>query len=69
MAQLNWPEGISYRVARGSQEVSGSYTAYGWERSQSAGEQMVTIKGNGDWTIWPRGRTGHTAMLSLLNRA
>ena len=62
VAQLNWPEGISYRVARGSQEVSGSYTAYGWERSQSAGEQMVTIKGNGDWTYlaaWKDGTYSH----------
>lgn len=50
VAQLNWPEGISYRMARGSQEVSGSYTAYGWEQSQSAGEQTVTIKGNGEQT-------------------
>lgn len=50
VAQLNWPEGISYRMARGSQEVSGSYTAYGWEQSQTAGEQTVTIKGNGNQT-------------------
>lgn len=54
VAQLNWPEGISYRVARGSQEVSGSYTAYGWERSQSAGEQMVTNQG--EWGLDLSGR-------------
>ena len=62
VAHLSLQEGISYRVARGSQEVSGSYTAYGWERSQSAGEQMVTIKGNGDWTYlaaWKDGTYSH----------
>ena len=70
MAQLNWPEGISYRAGPGSQEVSGSYTAYGWERSQSAGEQMVTIKGNGDWTYlaaWKDGTYSHA--LAFWNRA
>ncbi len=41
-------ESFCIRKGRGSEDVSGDYTAYGTVRERSVGEQRVTVKGEGD---------------------
>lgn len=49
LAEVVWQgadgQSITYRMAPGEQDVSGDFTAYGWEESLTAGSYTVTCKG------------------------
>lgn len=49
LAEVVWQgadsQSLTYRMAPGEQDVSGDFTAYGWEETLTAGSYTVTCKG------------------------
>lgn len=65
LAEVVWQgaggQSLTYRMAPGAEDVSGDFTAYGWEDTLTAGAYTVTCKGGTRWCSWPCGATGPTA--------